>query len=394
MSETTESSDFSNLYTPIARYQGNGSSLTFDLDELVPEGDQRLAVTVDGQEIASSLYELNQKEGTEEETVSYISFTTAPSNGSYLVVFRRIFPKISNNLAPTHPVHTRHIADGVKRKFSFSFAIQSKKDAVVFVDGVEGKQDYALEKKQAGGTVTFTEIPKNGQEIIILRRFAPTRLGRFHPSGLLDAESLNKELDRLFFIAQDIELRQLYALHFDYQEETVPTKIAARTKRQNTLLGFDQEGDITLLPSVTAGGIVQARYHHITDALTSSDDSGIIASFSFSPTQSMPVLLLQANIALSLRGTLSDFPFYWSWDDENKNRDGLILHAQTGRSALLSLHALLPLSDKTSGCLKIAWDFSNLSKPSNWRVIRNPEQNTIREKSMVLISELGTGEDA
>lgn len=134
--------------------------------------------------------------------------------------------------------------------FYFTFSIFQKADLRVSIDGVEIAQDEfsftgtLLSSGYKGGAVTLNDEVEDCT-VIIWRDIAPVRTTDFAPAANVRVEDIDAELDRLTAIIQDAkrDLARTLLMPFGDLNGT----LAGSSDRENTILGFDDSGEITLL---------------------------------------------------------------------------------------------------------------------------------------------------
>lgn len=135
----------------------------------------------------------------------------------------------------------------------------------------------------SGGNVTFTSgnTPASGETVVLLRSTARTQLTDYTPNDPFPAASHEDALDKLTFIAQEIEEELARSIKVSKTNTISSSEFTtSASARANKLLSFDGSGDLTVTEgkvdtvtatasSVSAGGspTASATYTASTGAL-------------------------------------------------------------------------------------------------------------------------------
>lgn len=134
--------------------------------------------------------------------------------------------------------------------FPFTFSIFEKADLRVSIDGTELAQEEfgftgtLIDSGYDGGYVTLNDEVEN-VTVLIWRDIAPVRTTDFAPAANIQVKDIDAALDRLTALAQDIKRDQARSLLMPFGD--LIGTLAGSTDRADTILGFDDSGEITLL---------------------------------------------------------------------------------------------------------------------------------------------------
>ena len=101
----------------------------------------------------------------------------------------------------------------------------------------------------SGGNVTFTSgnIPASGETVVLLRSTARTQLTDYVANDPFPAESHENALDKLTFIAQEIEEELGRSIKVSKTNTISSSEFTtSATARANKILSFDTSGDLTV----------------------------------------------------------------------------------------------------------------------------------------------------
>jgi len=153
------------------------------------------------------------------------------------------------------------IATGVEQGFSFAFPVTDAAELYVWVDD-DPRSDIAVDLLETGdgGTVSFADNPPAaGQRVTIARVIGLARGAQFAEGGVLRAEALNAEFERLTRLVQQVDEKAARAIKLPpaaafpaMQDLTLPAGA-----RSNRVLGFDAQGQPVLIGegSIPAGPV-------------------------------------------------------------------------------------------------------------------------------------------
>ncbi len=104
-----------------------------------------------------------------------------------------------------------YVADGIITRFDVPFPFFEDSDLHVYVDGVSAAlgTDYTVmgAGDSTGGDIEFFVPPAVDQSIVIVRQVAAKRVSDFSESGVLRADVINTDLDRIHAVLQQIDSR-------------------------------------------------------------------------------------------------------------------------------------------------------------------------------------------
>jgi hypothetical protein len=145
--------------------------------------------------------------------------------------------------------------DGSTTVFAYTFKIFDDDDITVILrttatgnETVQTKTtDYSVSGvgDANGGNITFVTAPPATQTVVLLRSTAQTQLTDYTPNDPFPAEAHEDALDKLTFIAQEIQEELGRSLKVS-QTNSIATAsfTASATARANKVLGFDSNGDL------------------------------------------------------------------------------------------------------------------------------------------------------
>jgi microcystin-dependent protein len=178
----------------------------------------------------------------------------------------------------------QYTASGAQTDFNFTYMIFATADIEVYVNGILKTEitDYTV-KKSNGTSITATDLPLDGgkvvftsglilnDEVSLNRNIAIERLTGYSVAGAFRADVVNAEFTKGYAVSQqlrrDLE-RSVRLESFDSEGGS----LIIPTGRPNTFLGFDANGDITLLAgTIDNTNIVSPFVTTLLDDLTASD---------------------------------------------------------------------------------------------------------------------------
>ena len=160
--------------------------------------------------------------------------------------------------------------NGVTTVFAFDFLAPLNTDLLVIVGGVTKTlgTDYTVAGAgvSSGGTVTFTTAPGSGVAVSVLRSVPKNRSTDYQENGDLLAAVLNSDLDRIVVMVQDTAATVgVRAVRGPVGESL--TDLPPAASRANTTLGFDADGQPTVLtPESGSAADVLTRLADASDA--------------------------------------------------------------------------------------------------------------------------------
>lgn len=151
-----------------------------------------------------------------------------------------------------------YTGNGVATQFTIPFRILVADDLKVLLGGVLSSA-YSIDGLgDDEATITFTTAPASGVSIVGYRQVALERTDDYQFNGDLRAVTVNAEFDRIWMALQDIGSTASRAIHYPVDEFDIDGTLPAALQRAGNLLGFDDQGDVTMLPlpaSVGAGDL-------------------------------------------------------------------------------------------------------------------------------------------
>lgn len=161
--------------------------------------------------------------------------------------------------------YNQHTGNGVTTVFAFSFLLLLQADLKVYLDGVLQASGYTVSGvgNPTGGTVTFSVAPANGVVVLLDRDIPLERLTDYQDGGDLLADTLNRDMDRLWMAIQgesEINARQVTLPQGSTVDAELPAPSASAVLRVNAAGdGFewatiDDATAITLPLSIAQGG--------------------------------------------------------------------------------------------------------------------------------------------
>lgn len=133
--------------------------------------------------------------------------------------------------------------------FPFEFSIFSKADLRVYVDGSElGQEEFTfsgtlIDSGYDGGSVTLNDAVADAT-VLIVREIRPVRTTDFYPANNVPTKDIDAALDRLTATQQDHQREIERAVRVPLGD--VVGDLTGSSDRENTLIGFDDSGELTL----------------------------------------------------------------------------------------------------------------------------------------------------
>lgn len=147
--------------------------------------------------------------------------------------------------------------DGSTTVFAYTFKIFDEDDITVIVrtdaTGVETVKtkttDYSVSNvgDPNGGNVTFVTAPASGETVVLLRSTAQTQTTDYTPNDPFPAAAHEDALDRVTFIAQEIQEELDRAIKVSKTNTiTSPEFTTSAADRANKVFAFDSNGDLSV----------------------------------------------------------------------------------------------------------------------------------------------------
>lgn len=134
--------------------------------------------------------------------------------------------------------------------FPFTFSVFEKADLRVSIDGTEIAQEEfgftgnAVTNGFDGGSVTLNDAVENAT-VLIWRDVAPVRTTNFAPAGTVPVKDIDAAINRLTAQIQDLQRDQERSLLMPFGD--LIGTLAGSSDRADTIVSFDDSGEITLL---------------------------------------------------------------------------------------------------------------------------------------------------
>lgn len=144
----------------------------------------------------------------------------------------------------------RYAASGSQTVFSYPFPIFNDTDLAVYLDGARQSSGYTVTGagETDGGAVTFAAAPASGVVVTLARELPIARVSDFLEGGDFSARALNTELDTLVAALQQVQRQQETMIRYPDTEIPGPVEIPGRAARADKALGFDSDGNPTVVP--------------------------------------------------------------------------------------------------------------------------------------------------
>ena len=102
-----------------------------------------------------------------------------------------------------------------------------------------------------GGNITFVTAPATGKTVVLIRSTPLTQITDYTPNDPFPAESHENALDKLTFITQELQEEIGRAIKVSQTNEIATAEFTVgATARANKVLGFDGDGDLTVLQEI------------------------------------------------------------------------------------------------------------------------------------------------
>lgn len=151
--------------------------------------------------------------------------------------------------------------NGSTTVFAYTFKIFDEDDITVILrDDATGSEttqtlttNYTLSGvgNTGGGNVTFVTAPATGKTVVLLRSTARTQATDYTPNDPFPAESHEEALDKLTFIAQELEEELGRAIKVSKTNTITSTEFTVgATTRANKIFAFDSNGDLAVTQEI------------------------------------------------------------------------------------------------------------------------------------------------
>lgn len=144
----------------------------------------------------------------------------------------------------------QHIATGAEQSFGFLFPVSTPAELHVWVDDTVRTDFTATLAPLGGGSIVFAaNPPAPGQRVTIARILGLGGGAQFSEGGVLRAEALNAEFERLTRLIQQVDEKAARAVRLAPEADFkgAPAFTIASGARANRVLGFDAQGQPTLI---------------------------------------------------------------------------------------------------------------------------------------------------
>lgn len=147
--------------------------------------------------------------------------------------------------------------DGVTTVFPFPSRFMSNDDITVALDGVVVTTGFSITGagNPSGGNITFSVAPADGVKVARLRDPAIRQLVDFAGVSGVRPTTMGDIADRQTMVDMALARRQERTLRVsDFEASPPDLTLPAAEDRPNTVVGFDEDGDLVLLPQ-TEGNV-------------------------------------------------------------------------------------------------------------------------------------------
>jgi hypothetical protein len=165
----------------------------------------------------------------------------------------------------------------------------------------------------SGGNVTFTtgNTPASGETVVLLRSTARTQLTDYTPNDPFPAASHEDALDKLTFIAQEIEEELGRSIKVSKTNAISSSEFTtSATDRANKILSFDGSGDLTVtegkVDTVTASASAVSAGGSPTASATYTASTGALALALGIPTGATGATGNSAGLQMTFNNSTSD----------------------------------------------------------------------------------------
>ena len=144
-----------------------------------------------------------------------------------------------------------HIANGSTDDFLFTYYVYNQIDVKVIMDGTVVRPTIVLNPDQQlnpGGYMHFDIVPKNGAQIASWRETPLIQATDYPGYGTFPSEAHEGSMDVIVLMVQDLFHKTNGAIRVQPQEsDTFLGLLPTVLNRQNTLLGFDVNGQVVVV---------------------------------------------------------------------------------------------------------------------------------------------------
>lgn len=199
-----------------------------------------------------------------------------------------------------------YTATGASAVFAYDFPVLDAADMAVLVNGA-APTSFVVSGvgNPAGGTVTITPTPSNGQRVVLFRDSEVSRATDYQSNGDLLAAVVNRDFDRLWLVLQEV----LFGTKAPSASlrvpigETQPT-LPSASARAGRLVSFDASGNskVTDFTEVQVASAVAAAYA----AGSTADAVAYVQSGAGVTSRSVQAVLREAYISVKDFGATGD----------------------------------------------------------------------------------------
>lgn len=164
----------------------------------------------------------------------------------------------------------------------------------------------------SGGQLQTTVAPTGTQTVTVLRNVPFTQLIHYVPNDPFPAATHEQALDQLTMEVQELNEVTTHALQFP-SYEPVPAVLPAAANRASSLLGFDTNGLVTMLPLTASVGAGDLRIEEWVDGVgyTSGTSSFVTLSRAYGTKANLGPVVMQGIVqdpsSYTLNGTILTF---------------------------------------------------------------------------------------
>ena len=213
--------------------------------------------------------------------------------------------------------------NGSLASFQYEFKIFSDEDITVIIRTDSTGAEVTKQKtthytvtnvgNSSGGNVVFTSgnIPASGETVVMLRSTARTQLTDYTPNDPFPAASHEDALDKLTFIAQEIEEELGRSIKVSKTNAISSSEFTtSATDRANKILSFDGSGDLTVtegkVDTVTASASAVSAGGSPTASATYTASTGALALALGIPTGATGATGNSAGLQMTFSNSTSD----------------------------------------------------------------------------------------
>jgi hypothetical protein len=160
------------------------------------------------------------------------------------------------SVAPQTPFNVS-TGNGASTVYPYTFEILQASDLAVYIDGNLKvlNVDYTVSGAGVvtGGNVTFGTAPANGTKVTLTRQMLKQRLTDYQQLGDFLTPVVNPDFDRAILISQELSAADSRSIRVAAYEQSSAMLLPPIATRKSQVLGFDVNGDVTVLTTVPTG---------------------------------------------------------------------------------------------------------------------------------------------